>query len=451
MPNLQVTERAASVGRLLGDWAIDRTSGGPLAHHDHVLVSAFAGAGKSHHLTDAVARAIQHEARILVVALTNGQVRDLAHRLQGRGFTVLHYAAVGEEIGKPPPGLISGNDVRALARARCVVTTVYQAGKLAKTEAQELGTFDVGFIDEAFQVGTTPEALNALTAAKRWAFIGDPAQIAVFTRLGTSPFLGADDPVTSIVASARTQGCDLGVLEFDWTWRLPNSGAQLLEPFYGRRVQSAAEDEDRVLTVGPRQSLSSNAQAADECVDRAAALGLGFLQLPGDPLEAADPQTAAGVTAIVTSLLSRTATTTCERDGTRPLGVADIGVMVSTEVQQRVTAQTLSAAGFGDVKVRTYNGSQGLEFPISLQWHPLSGVEDTDGFSLDLGRLCVGLSRHRQACIIVGRGGLRRVLDNPPLSPEAPWPGERDRFLAGWLAHVGLMERLDDVGASVIA
>ena len=451
MPSFQVTGRAASVGRLLGDWAVDRTSGGPLAHHDHVLVSAFAGAGKSHHLTEAVARARRHDARILVVALTNYQVRDLAVRLHGRGLTVLHFAAVREEIGQPPAGLTSGNDVSALASAGCVVTTVYQAGKLAKKDAEALGAFDVGFVDEAFQVGTTPEALNALTVAERWAFIGDPAQIAVFTPLGTSPFLGADDPVTSIVASARAQGCDLGVLEFDWTWRLPESGAQLLEPFYGRSVQSVAEDGDRVLTIGPRQALSGNAQAADECVDRAASLGVGFLQLPGDPLEAADPETAAGVTAIVESLLSRASTTTCERDGTRPLEVADIGVMVSTDVQRRVSLQKLSAAGFGDVQVLTYNQSQGLEFSVSVQWHPLSGVADADGFSLDLGRLCVGLSRHRHACIVVGQGGLRSVLDNPPLSPEAPWPGERDRFLAGWLAHVRLMERLDDVGASVIA
>ncbi len=66
-----------------------------------------------------------------------------------------------------------------------------------------------------------------------------------------------------------------------------------------------------------------------------------------------------------------------------------------------------------------------------MLWHPLSGIEEASEFNLDLGRLCVGLSRHRRAAVIVGRAGLRSHLEDPPISPEAPWPGERDPIPGG--------------------
>lgn len=451
MPKNDVVHLATARGQLLGDWALDRAAGGPLAGHDHALVPAFAGAGKSYHLTRAVHRAIGSDARILIVAGTNDQVRDLARRLHALGLSVLHFAATGQEIPSPPPGLISGNNRQPLRTATCVVATVYQAGKLAKNEPTAIGTFDLGFVDEAFQVATSSEALNALTLADRWAFVGDSGQIAVFTRLGVSPFLGPDDPVTSIVASAQAQGCDLGQLEFDWTWRLPDSGAPMLTPFYGRTVRSAAEPADRLLAPGPRRAQRGLARVADDCVDRAATLGWGYLELSGDPLEAADPETGEGIAAVVTSLLTRNTAATCERDGNRPLDVPDIGVIVATDAQRGVAEQALATAGYGAVDVRTYNRAQGLEFAVSVLWHPLSGAEEVNDFSLDLGRLCVGVSRHRQACVLVGQRGLRSLLEDPPLSPEAPWPGERDRFLAGWLAHAHLVEELDRIGATVAA
>jgi hypothetical protein len=42
-------------------------------------------------------------------------------------------------------------------------------------------------------------------------------------------------------------------------------------------------------------------------------------------------------------------------------------------------------------------------------------------------------------------------LADPPISPEAPWPGRRDRFLAGCRAHSGLLGHIDDLDATVTA
>jgi hypothetical protein len=451
MPETVIVNLANRTGRLLGDWVLDPARGGPLAGHEHAEVRAFAGAGKSFHLTRAVRRGVRHGIRTLVVANTNDQVRDLARRMNGLGLKVVHLAAVGQEIIGPPAGLISTNNRTALQGAECVVCTVYQAGKCAQRYAADIGTFDVGLVDEAYQVRTSTEALWALRLAPRWAFIGDAGQIEVFTTLGQSPFVGDDDPVSSIVDSARAQRADFGVLEFDWTWRLPAHGVGPLGAFYGRAVRASALLSDRQIVLGPTPAARGLARSAGTCVRRAARSGWGFLELPGDALDPADPTTAEGIAATVSVLLAHRPNLVCERDGRVRLRPHRIGVAVSTDPQRAVVDQALADAGVSDVEVRTYNRHQGLEYAVSVLWHPLSGVPDVDPFYVDLGRLCVGVSRHRHAAICVGRSGLRRLLEDPPVSPEAPWPGRRDRFLAGWLAHAELLAHFDREGVTVRA
>jgi hypothetical protein len=387
----------------------------------------------------------------LVVAFTNEQVHLLAERLAQEGVDVVHLAAVGREHPLRHRRLVTTTDVTVSRRARCVVATIYQAGKAAKRSPTDIGLFDLGFVDEAYQVRTDTTALWALTLAPRWAFIGDPGQIEVFTRLGSSPFIGSDDPVASIIDSARAEGADFGLLPFDWTWRLPAHGAEVLEPFYGATVRPAALPDDRQLLLGPRRARRGLANAADRSVDRASAIGWGFLELPGEAIDPADAGSAEGVAAVVESLLGRGAQARCERDGLRLLGPRDIGVAVSTDAQLGLVDASLAAAGITNIEVRTYNRHQGLEYAVSVLWHPLSGVAEADGFYLDLGRLCVGVTRHRHAVVVVGRSGIRRLLADPPLSPEAPWPGRRDGLLGGWLAHAALLEHLDAVGATIAA
>jgi hypothetical protein len=449
MPANNIIDLSSRVGGLLGDWVLDPAKGGPLAGRDHAEVRAFAGAGKSHHLTHAVRRAVRRGSRILVIANTNNQVRDLALRIAALGMDVVHFAADGEEIINPPSRLRSTNERTALKGASCVVSTVYKAGKCAQMYANDMGNFDVGLVDEAYQVRTSTEALWALGLAPRWAFIGDAGQIEVFTTLGRSPFVGDDDPVTSIVDSARAQGANFGVLDFDWTWRLPAHGVAPLRSFYGQDVRAAALATDRQVVLGPTPAARGLAGAAGTCVRRTARTGWGYLELPGDALDPADPSTAEGVATIVSALLAHRPHVVCERDGRVLLAADQIGVAVSTDAQRSIVDQALSDAGVTGVEVRTYNRHQGLEYAVTVLWHPLSGVPDVDPFYMDLGRLCVGVTRHRHAAICVGRAGLRRLLEDPPVSPEAPWPGRRDRFLAGWLAHAELISHFDRIRATV--
>jgi hypothetical protein len=143
---------------------------------------------------------------------------------------------------------------------------------------------------------------------------------------------------------------------------------------------------------------------------------------------------------------------TCERYGTRRLRPTDIGVAVATHDQRGAVEAALAAYRVVGPAVATVNAHQGLEYAVTVAWHPLSGVLDPlAAFWADRGRLCVLASRHRHAVVLVGRSGLRRLLDDPPLSPTAPQPGQPDPLLGGWLAHAALLAHLDSMGAAVAA
>lgn len=97
------------------------------------------------------------------------------------------------------------------------------------------------------------------------------------------------------------------------------------------------------------------------------------------------------------------------------------------------------------VRVDTANKLQGLEFDLVVAWHPLAGLPDADGFHLDPGRLCVMLTRHRHACIVVGRAADADLVDGVPSDNEV-WLGhDSDPVLDGWFTHRLVFERLEHI------
>jgi hypothetical protein len=400
---------------------------------------------------------------VLVCAFTNAQVVELATRIgdesrraRRRHPSIVHLASANNVITAPPPGVWSTSDKNdpMIAGADCLIATCHKSAY----SASDVGEFDVGFVDEAYQVRSDVAALIALSLAPRWAFVGDPGQIAVFSTVPVRWDQTAD-PVTSIVASARAAGANLGSVSFDWSFRVPVSAAEPLESFYGHRVRVAALRQDRHIALGAASGGGRLASAADTVWDRAAASGWGMLELSGDTYGPTDPSTAEAIGALVVSLWQRRPRARCE---VHPRGVAvmpsDVAVAVSTNDQvSSVTTATLCAlrnAGCSDPtrhlpRITTYNKHQGLTYPITIAWHPLSGATRSEEFAVDLGRWCVGITRHRHACVVVGREGVRHILADPPLSAAAPRPGERNRFLEGWLAHAEVLRAIDAAGATV--
>jgi hypothetical protein len=85
----------------------------------------------------------------------------------------------------------------------------------------------------------------------------------------------------------------------------------------------------------------------------------------------------------------------------------------------------------------------GLEFEVVFAWHPLSGSPEADVFHLDPGRMCVLLTRHRHACVVVGRAGDRDLLDDRRHRRSPSWGWDPDPVLDGWDVHRGVFDGLD--------
>src|SRR5262249_58682270 len=103
-----------------------------------------------------------------------------------------------------------------------------------------------------------------------------------------------------------------------------------------------------------------------------------------------------------------------------PLRPEQVAVGVAHNDQKDFLRVALDDRGLEGVVVETANKLQGLEFEVVFVWHPLAGLPEADGFHLEPGLLCVLLTRHRQACIIVGRAGDSELLkDNVPPTTAA--------------------------------
>jgi hypothetical protein len=113
-----------------------------------------------------------------------------------------------------------------------------------------------------------------------------------------------------------------------------------------------------------------------------------------------------------------------------------VAVGVSHNGQKDVLRLALQQRDLSGVIVDTANRLQGLEYEVTVVWHPLAGLPEPDDFHLDPGRLCVLLTRHRQACIVVGRQGDEEMLsDQVPPSTPAYLGQSADPLLDGWEVH----------------
>ncbi len=89
---------------------------------------------------------------------------------------------------------------------------------------------------------------------------------------------------------------------------------------------------------------------------------------------------------------------------------------------------------------------QGLQRPVMVVKHPLSGKGRLERFGLEPGRWCVMLSRHQLGCVIVGRDGIGDALeqhrhgigDRPLRADNSEWTARQ--------AHARLWSELERMG-----
>jgi AAA domain len=415
-----------------------------------VVAAAPAGAGKSHFIASTVGLLRAEGLRVALAAPTNDQVQNLVARVKQLhpDLPVAFVHGLGREL--PPdiaalPGVTQPSAADAQRqRDPLVIATV---DKLADAFLRNgLGGFDVLVIDEAYQADAA-RYYTAAGVAPTHLLVGDTGQLDPFSPLDDATYWrgGPEDPLQTAVGVLLRNHPDTPVHQIPVTWRLDPRAVPIARCFYpGHAFAAAVLPGVRSLRL-TRPGPGSQALAPiDAALDEAARSGWAHVTLPGAPVLRADPTTAVVIRELVHRLLARSAQVTCEsRDGFTALQPRQIAVGVSHNDQKDLLRALLDSYGLSDVRVETANRLQGLTFEVVVAWHPLAGAAVTDAFHLDPGRLCVLLTRHRQACIVVGRDSDRALLEGVPPATPGFLGWNPDPVLDGWDAHEGVFRLLE--------
>jgi hypothetical protein len=416
--------------------------------HRGVIVDSPPGAGKSTLVVELSGRLAGTGERVMIVAQTNEQVDDLVARLAVAHPTLILGRLTAGDYEVPErlaplrgPNLAFSSKLPELAPAGIVLATA------AKWALVKEGEFPWAILDEAYQMRSD----GLLAVAPRFAdgtalFVGDPGQLDPFATVDTDAWAGSPwDPSDSAVAVVRAHNPDLPVHRLPYSWRLPASAAPLVaKAFYPFTPFDAGSDaEDRSLTYG----VPGGSSPLDGALDIAADEGWAWYGLPAAHTIRTDAQAVEACAALADRLVRREATATDTAAGYQRKVTPDrIAIGTAHRDQAAAVRAALArpdreAQGLTDVTVDTANRLQGREYDVTIVLHPLSGRRDATAFHLETGRLCVLLSRHRHACIVVGRAGIADLLDAHPHA-EPVRLGVPVKFPDGWAAHQAVLAHL---------
>ena len=416
--------------------------------HRGVIVDSPPGAGKSTLVVELSERLASLGERVMIVAQTNEQVDDLVAKIAEKHPALILGRLTAGDYEVPErlaplrgPNLAFSSKLPELAAAGIVLATA------AKWALVKEGEFPWAILDEAYQMRSD----GLLAVAPRFAegtalFVGDPGQLDPFATVDTEAWAGSPwDPSDSAVAVVRTHNPHLPVHRLPYSWRLPASAAPLVaKAFYPFTPFDAGSDaNDRSL----RFEVGGGASGLDDALDIAADEGWSWCGLPAAHTIRTDAEAVEACAALADRLVQRRATATDRVAGYERTVTADriaIGTAhrdQAAAVRAALAKPDRAARGLTDVTVDTANRLQGREYDVTIVLHPLSGRRDATAFHLETGRLCVLLSRHRHACIVVGRAGIADLLDAHPHA-EPVRLGVPVKFPDGWAAHQAVLAHL---------
>jgi hypothetical protein len=410
-----------------------------------VVVAAPAGAGKTHLVTTAVSRARSRRMRVAVATPTNEQAFALVRRLSQKHCT----ATAGESVTFIPASTVSlPADVASMpgvrqlkaAQAHGAGLVVGTLNKLGDAFARgDLEPFDALLIDESYQADSS-RYFGVGGLAPRHLLVGDSGQISPFATIDDPcRWRGLpEDPLQTAVGVLRRNYPSTPVYPLPITRRLDGRAAAVARCFYPDfRFEAAVLPGIRELRLAPTTGATPRLAALDQALTLAARTGWAHLELPRAPVLQADPEAIDLIAALLKRLFHRNPQVRCERTARfQALTSRRVAVGVAHNDQKDLLRATLDATGLVDVVVETANKLQGLEYELVVVWHPLAGLVEADDFHLEPGRLCVLLSRHRQACIVVGRTGDAELVEDqvpPPTPAFLDW--DPDPVLDGWEVH----------------
>jgi len=405
--------------------------------HRGVVVDSPPGAGKSTLVVRTAAGLASAGERLMIVAQTNEQVDDLTVNLSSALPAGLMVGRLASSTYIRParlaalPNVLVNKDIGNLMSCEVVIAT---AARWAYVKDR---SWAWAILDEAYQMRS--DALLAIAQRfERALFVGDPGQLDPFSVVENDRWRGLSwDPMQSAVAGLLRSNPDLPRHQLPVSWRLPASAESVVAtafyPYTG--FHTAAKPGDRQLTFDTRAFGRS---PVDALLAEAAATGWGFYELPARHTLRTDAEAVSAVADVVRRFLDRGAVA---RSGNESRPVTAERIAIGTAHRDQAASLRQALSDLPELTVDTANRLQGREYDLTVILHPLSGRRDATSFHLEAGRLCVLTSRHRQACIVVGRAGIRELLDAHP-SSEPVHLHEPVKFPDGWAANQTVMSHL---------
>jgi hypothetical protein len=409
--------------------------------HKAIVVDSPPGAGKSTLVVRAARQlAAEDGTQQMIVAQTNEQVDDLIDRLATAdpALPIGRLSAAGYEATER----VTRPNVEIATKTADLIASTILVGTAAKWATVDDGTWEHAIVDEAYQM-RSDMLLRIAERFDRGLFVGDPGQLDPFATVETDRWAGLPwDPTMSAVTVMLANNTDRGVPihRLPVSWRLPASAAPVVSnAFYPfTPFEAGTEPGQRRMEFATRGLRSP----VDAVVDEAAHHGWGWYELPARNTLRTDRQAVHAVAEVTCRLLERGATAHSEH-GSHPVTADRVAVGTAHRDQADAIRTALRGTIGESVTVDTANRLQGREYDVTIVLHPLSGRRDAGAFHLEAGRLCVLTSRHRHACIVVGRAGIAELLDAHP-SAEPVHLGVEVKFPDGWEANQAVLSHLSD-------
>jgi len=398
------------------------------------VVKAPPGSGKTFTLIEVLSALANTGGRIAVAAQTNSQADDICERLarDHPEVRVARFSSAGLQAAVSfPEGVQWVTDKKELPAGPGVTVAT-----TAKWSLTDIGSqYDLLAVDEAWQMSWA-DLMQCATVSEKFLMIGDPGQIPPVVpvdvrRWETSPrapHLAAPEVVLAEASLADVRF----VGSLPACRRLPHESVNFVKPFYDFDFEAYAPAGARGLDVPVGHRWESALRGG-----RPLALTIPT-PAHGPPIEV-DHEMAEAVAKVVTALLEAQPTV---RSGVpaRPLAQGDIGITSSHRLMNTALAAALGSLS-NQIRVDTPERWQGLERPVMIAVHPLSGVCDPSAFDLETGRLCVMASRHQSALILLARDHVGETLRNYVPSAEQA-PGRADVVGRGHDAHLKFWDQL---------
>lgn len=415
--------------------------------HPIVGVDSPPGAGKTNLVEDVVATAALHaRMRVGVVAPRAEQTYEILRRLAAdfpiNGIQVLQSAErelptdlVGHRQISPPvsrardlrggPGVVIGTAAKFL---------------VAQPDLPDRA-FDLLVCDEAYQLPYKDYA-PLIPLAAQHLLVGDPGQLPPLVQVDTARFEAARSRVHwPVPREVLRRFPDVPIVGLPASFRLVQDTVDLIQPAFYPNLpfRSAADAEQRRIGFAAR-GLGSPVDPVLDLLEQGASVVAVLLPPRDVPPGELDDEAAALTATVAERILQRRA----ERASGVALAAVDIGIADAHVTSGAAAARHLRARGISadDLIVQTPELWQGLQRPVMIAKHPLSGLARLDRFALEPGRWCVMLSRHQSACVIVGRDGIGTALERHQHDCAERPLGAEDVEWVGWRAHARLWEDL---------